>query len=204
MNVLILDDHPAVAHGLARFLIGHGHVVVYQGGDPNAALLAAQAKKPDVALVDIKVNGGYSFDFARLAGATVPSMKLVFVTGHDDDVFVTKAMALGATGYVLKSAPLEDIQKAIESAARGKLFVSSGVAVRSETGMMMRADQLTKREREILHYVSLGRSAREIAEALKISVFTVTNHKSNIMAKLDIHSQVGLTRFAIANGLASL
>ena len=204
MNILILDDHPAVAHGLARFLTGHGHSVVYQGGDPDVALREAKAKKPDLALVDIKVNGGYSFEFARLASSTVPDMKLIFVTGHEDDVFVTKAMELGAVGYVLKSAPLEDVQKAIESAALGKLYLSSGVSARSQSGTTFRTEQLTKREREILHYVSLGQSAREIADALKISVFTVTNHKANIMAKLDIHSQVGLTRFAIANGLASL
>jgi DNA-binding NarL/FixJ family response regulator len=130
-------------------------------------------------------------------------MKLVFVSGHDDDVFVAKALELGASGYVLKSDPLAEIEKAIAAAEKGDTYLSSELASR-ETSGAERFDQLTKREREILHYVSLGQSAKEIAQALKISTFTVTNHKANIMAKLGIHSQVGLTRFAIANGLASL
>lgn len=211
IRVLILDDHPVILDGLASYLEAQGEFkVVARCDSSEEALVRMRESSPEIAIVDVKVKGGFSFDFVDKAAVERPSMKLVFITGHDDDLFIEKAFQSGALGYVLKSEPLSEVVAAARSAVRGERYMSPEVQGRvtveggEKDGVKTRLSLLTRREREVLHYVSQGRSAKEISEILKISTWTVTNHKANIMAKLDIHNQVGLTRFAVETGLADL
>ncbi len=212
-NILLLDDHPIILDGLAAFLDAQGDLkVVARCESAEQAMAALKTTSPDVAIVDVKVQGGFSFEFVQAAKKLLPDLKLVFITGHEDDVFIEKAFQAGALGYVLKNEPLTEVSTAVRSAMKGKRYLSCEVLKRvsvdegEDVGnqVQTRLSMLTRREREVLHYVSQGSSAKEISEILKISTWTVTNHKANIMAKLDIHNQVGLTRFAVSTGLADL
>ena len=212
-SILLLDDHPVILNGLAAYLEAQPDLtVVARCATASEAMAALEACRPQVAVVDIKLEGGYTFDFVAEALIRDPTLKLVFITGHDDDLFVEKAFQSGALAYVLKSEPLTELVTAVRSAMIGERYVSAQTLKRfpqlgdvsQNEPVQTRLSLLTKREREILHHVSQGRSAKEISELLKISTWTVTNHKANIMAKLDIHNQVGLTRFAVSTGLAHL
>jgi two-component system response regulator NreC len=213
IRILLLDDHPVILDGLAGYLEAQPDLtVVARCATAAEAMAALEAYAPQVAVVDIKLEGGYTFDFGAEALRRDPALKLVFITGHDDDLFVEKAFQSGALAYVLKSEPLTELVAAVHSAMNSERFVSPQTLKRfpqlgdpsQNEPVQTRLSLLTKREREILHHVSQGRSAKEISEILKISTWTVTNHKANIMAKLDIHNQVGLTRFAVSTGLAHL
>lgn len=215
INLLLLDDHPLILDGLAAYLGKEEDLVVLAScSTTTAALEAIKAAPPDVAVLDIKLQDGNAFSFVADARAVAPNLKIVFITGHDDDVLVERAYQEGALGYVLKSEPLSEITFAVRMAARGERHLSpqlvqrfpglaQGLAEGSRAPLATRLAALTKREREVLHHVSQGRSAKEISDILKISTWTVTNHKANIMAKLDIHNQVGLARFALSTGLAT-
>jgi DNA-binding NarL/FixJ family response regulator len=205
IRVLLLDDHPAVVDGLAGYLEHQpGIEVVARCTTVDSALASLQKVQPDVAIVDVKVGGGFTFELVTKARASLPDLKLIFITGHDDDVFMEKAFKVGAQGFVLKSEPLADIAQAVREVASGQRYVSKEARRRfGDSPASSRLALLTPREREVLLYVSQGKSAKEISRVLDISTWTVTNHKANIMAKLDIHNQVGLARFALATGLAT-
>lgn len=212
-TILLLDDHPIILDGLAAYLDAQGDFKVVSRCETSELAMEALTKvQPDVAIVDVKVQGGFSFEFVLAAKKLQPNLRLVFITGHEDDVFIERAFQTGALGYVLKSEPLSEVGNAVRAAVKGERYLSELVKKRvsvdegEEVGhqVQTRLSLLTRREREVLHHVSQGRSAKEISEILKISTWTVTNHKANIMAKLDIHNQVGLTRFAVSTGLADL
>lgn len=213
IRVLLVDDHPAILDGLAAYLnAAHGDpplCVAGAFGTQEAALAALPELSPEVAVLDIKLQGSLAFSFVPAALALKPDLKVVFITGHDDDLFIERALQAGAMAYVLKTEPLAQIAAAIRAASRGERYFSDEIRARfsdidggREGELKTRVSLLTRREREVLHYVSQGLSAKEISETLKISIWTVTNHKANIMAKLGIHNQVGLTRFAVSTGLA--
>jgi DNA-binding NarL/FixJ family response regulator len=208
ISILILDDHPAVLDGIAsRLAAEEGLVVSARCATASEALEAVKTVKPQVAVVDVKVQSGFSFDFVEKALKDYPGLKFIFITGHDDDLFVERAFEVGALGFVLKSESLDQLVKAVRQVAEGERYVSEETLKRfpslakGDGSVSTRLSMLTPREREILKYVSQGLSAKEISSKLNISTWTVTNHKANIMAKLDIHNQVGLTRFAVSTGL---
>ena len=208
ITVLILDDHPAVLDGLASRLEAESDIhVVARCLTSEEALKALETASPSVAVVDVKVQAGFSFEFVKASLKRFPALKFIFITGHDDDLFVEKAFEVGALGFVLKSESLDQLVFAVRKVATGERYVSEETRRRfpslvSDSGVVStRLSTLTPREREILKFVSMGLSAKEISAKLKISTWTVTNHKANIMAKLDIHNQVGLTRFAVSTGL---
>lgn len=210
-TILILDDHPAVLDGIAsRLSIETDFEVTARCGNAEDALRAIDKAQPDVAVVDVKVQAGFSFDFVEQSLKLYPDLRFIFITGHDDDLFVERAFEVGALGFVLKTEPLDQLVQAVRKVATGERFASEETRKRfpslakGEGEVSTRLSSLTPREREILKYVSMGLSAKEISSKLNISTWTVTNHKANIMAKLDIHNQVGLTRFAVSTGLINM
>lgn len=211
LRVLLLDDHPVLVDGLASFIEAQGpYEVVARCATVNEAIEALGSKRPQLALVDIKLVNTFTFEFVEKATAEAEPPKVVFITGQDDEHLIVRALTLGVHGYVLKSEPMDEVAKALETVARGERYYSTEMLRRypdlkaddsERPAVKSRLDLLTRREKEILHHVSMGKTAREIASLLNISMWTVTNHKANIMAKLNIHNQVGLTRFALASGL---
>lgn len=211
-RVVILDDHPLILDGLAGHLESVGADVVARCGTAESAREAFDTLTPEVAIVDIKVNGQFTFELMAEVLRTAPELRVIFITGFDDDAFIERAFQLGALGFVLKSDPPDELARAISIVRAGRRYVSPTLLSRfpdlerddASPIVTTRLATLTPREREILKLVSSGKSAKEISQILKISTWTVTNHKANIMAKLDIHNQVGLTRFAVSTGLVSL
>lgn len=208
ISILILDDHPAVLDGIAsRLGMERDLKVISRCTTADEALKSLASEKPQVAVVDVKVQAGFSFDFVEEALKDYPELKFIFITGHDDDLFVERAFEVGALGFVLKSESLDQLVNGVRQVATGERFISEETLKRFPSlasgggAVSTRLSLLTPREREILKYVSQGLSAKEISTKLNISTWTVTNHKANIMAKLDIHNQVGLTRFAVSTGL---
>jgi two-component system nitrate/nitrite response regulator NarL len=212
-RIILLDDHPLILDGLATFIANAGlGAVVGRYVDTESALASLAAAAPDVAIVDVKVHGSFGFAFAEGALAQMPALRVIFMSGHDDDAFVERAFELGASAYLLKTDAMEELTAAVEHVLRGQRYVSSEILGRfpridlapEDAAIPTRLALLTPREREVLRAVSEGKSVKEISRLLNISAWTVTNHKANIMAKLDIHNQVGLTRFAMSTGLLEL
>lgn len=220
INVLLLDDHPLILDGLASFLESDGNPEVKAGGSvrvvarassASEAMAAVKTSALDVAILDLKVRGEFTFGLIGEILQLKPELKVVCITGFDDDALIERAFQAGASGFALKSDAPEELSVALRRVMAGHRYVSPGLLTRfprlggdgDEPIVTTRLGLLTPRERQVLKLVSAGKSAKEISSELKISAWTVTNHKSNIMAKLDIHNQVGLARFAVSTGLAA-
>lgn len=221
VDILLLDDHPLILDGLAGFLegqesldpAGSGRVrVVGRCATAASALAAVKSRELDAAILDIKVGGEFTFGLMAEALRLRPGLKVVCITGFDDDALIERAFQSGALGFALKSDPPDELLAALRSVLAGRRYLSPTLLARfpqlaRDQGapvVTTRLARLTPREREVLALVSAGKSAKEISRLLNISAWTVTNHKANIMAKLDIHNQVGLTRFAVSTGLVTL
>lgn len=187
-------------------------IVVSRCATPAAARTALQVNQIDAAIIDIKVHGEFTFKLMTEAMSLHPRLRIVCITGYDDDAFIERAFAAGALGFALKSDPPKELMCALTTVMLGERYVSPSLLTRFSTlvdgdeapVVTTRLTSLTPREREVLTLVSGGKSAKEISRLLNISAWTVTNHKANIMTKLGIRNQVGLTRFAVSTGLVSL
>jgi DNA-binding NarL/FixJ family response regulator len=159
---------------------------------------------------DIRIGGQPCLPVLRQLRADHPQLKIVGITGIDDQTVLRQVLAAGLNGLVFKSDPVGELLVAVLAVSAGGRYFSSAVQALQAAGRAGASSgdaealaRLTQRERQILKLVCSGISARLIAEELRISVWTVTNHKSNIMDKLGIRNQVGLTRFAIEAGLVT-
>jgi two-component system response regulator NreC len=187
--------------------------VVAQSGDTQTGLSQITTLQPDVALVDINMPGPSVFDMVQVALKQLPNLKFIFLTAHHSDINVERALASGASGFVTKAESLTTIAHAVHEVlsgrspflsddVRGKM-ISTGRSDASPLQITTRRNLLSPREVEVLCYVAHGQSAKQIAGVLDISAKTVERHKSNIMAKLNLHTQVDLTRYAIREGIIS-
>ena len=209
---MIVDDHPLVTEGLANLMTTRAVAnVVARCTSIAEARAAVRSARPQIALLDVRVGEESSIDLVIELRARGDEIRAVFMTGHDEPVFFQRALAAEAMGYVLKCESVDEIIATVAAVAAGRRHLSplsvqlfGGLPLASEpTASVPDHRPLTPREREILRLVSLGMSARAIAADLKISTWTVTNHKANIMAKLGIRNQVGLTRFALTMGIGT-
>jgi len=213
IRIVIIDDHSLVREGLMSLLQQESNIaVVGSCGSAKDGLDVISAEKPDVVLTDIGMPDS-PFDMIRSAQAACPNVKFIFVTAYDTDINLERALQVGAHGFLSKLDPSETVCAAIRAVASGQEFFSEEfrdrlVEVRSRTSSLNQSQRLaakhrllSPREYEVLTCVAKGQSAKQIAKNLHISVKTVDRHKSNIMTKLGIHSQVELARYAIREGL---
>lgn len=206
LNIVIVDDHPLVLNGMALALAAHPEIVV-RGSFLSFADLQASGEIGSTRLLvtDIKIQGHSCLDDVVALRQAHPELLVVGITGIDDRDLLRKIVAARLDGLVFKNEPTDELLQAIVCAASGGAYFSPEVSELitdfDRSKLEDPLEKLTPREREILKLVSSGLSAKKIAEDLHISIWTVTNHKANIMGKLGIHSQVGLTRFAIETGL---
>jgi len=205
LRVLVAEDHQLVSDGLVALLRAAGHEIVGRASDGQTAVRLAETLNPDIAILDASMPLLNGIDASRAIQRVRPDTKAIIVTVHDEDEYVLNAFRAGVRGYVLKKQAASDLLQAIKEVQAGSVYVSPGMsralvdAVRNNTEM--RSDLLTGREREVLQLVAEGKTSKEIASVLDVSVKTAETHRANIMNKLDIHETAGLVRYAIRHGM---
>jgi DNA-binding NarL/FixJ family response regulator len=205
IRILLADDHLMVRQGIRAVLEREGFEVVAEAMDGREAVKLAEKLKPDVAVLDIAMPLLNGIDAAREIRRVSPRTKTTLLTVHEENQYVVEALRAGVTGYVVKTKAADDLVKAIREVSQGAVYMSPGVsrdAVRAYLdGSEPTADGLTPREREVLQLVAEGKTTKEVAAVLGISVKTAESHRSRIMEKLDIHETASLVRYAIRLGV---
>lgn len=206
-RVLLADDHTLVLEGFKKLLEDHCEVVGAVE-DGRALLEAAERLQPDVIALDISMPRLNGVDAAHHLQKIAPQAKLIFITMHADQAYVSQAFKAGASGYLLKRSAGSELVQAIHAVTNGNYYVTSLIAkdlVHSALGgthpPIIRSNQLTARQREILQLVAEGLAVKEIAATLGISPKTVEYHKSMLMEELDLHTTAELTKYALTHGL---
>ena len=205
IRILLADDHLVVREGLRSLLEAAGFKVVGEARDGREALKLARMLEPEVTVMDIGMPGLNGVDARRELLREVPEMRIIVLTVHGEDAYVIEALRSGARGYVLKTQAGSDLVRAIGEVTQGRIYlspsVSSAVVQAFLAGSTSPADPLTPREREVLQLVAEGRSTKEVAGILGVSVKTAETHRTRLMTKLDIHHTAGLVHYAIRRGL---
>ncbi|MFL6076566.1 MAG: response regulator [Mycobacteriales bacterium] len=203
IRLIVVDDHPVVRDGLSSmFARDPGFEVVGEAGDGAAAVQLAQALRPDVILMDLRMPGMDGVTaIAELARRGVTARVLVLTT-YDTDSYVLPAIEAGATGYLLKDAPRAELLGAVRAAARGQAALSPAVATRLMNRVRPGGTEvLSRREREVLELVAAGSTNREVAARLFISEATVKSHLLNIYTKLGVGDRAAAVAEAFNRGL---
>ena len=210
VRILLADDHALVRAGMKSLLEStEGFEVVAEASNGREAVRLARTVGPDIALLDIAMPELNGLDAARRLAAESPGVKVLILSMHADAGYVREAMQAGTAGYVLKDASVDELELAIRAALRGERYLDPRVSKHVIEGYVrgLQAEEpgpaLTPRQREILQLIAEGRSTREIAERLHLSVKTVETHRAQLMDRLDIRDVAGLTRYAIRIGLVS-
>jgi DNA-binding NarL/FixJ family response regulator len=205
VQVLLADDHLIVRQGLRALLEREGFRVVGEAADGREAVQLSGKTHPDIAVLDLAMPSLNGLDAAREIVRAGPRIKVVLLTMHTEDPYVLEALRAGVSGYVLKTQAGDDLVQALREVLRGSIYLSPGVsravveAYRSKSDLP--PDPLSPREREVLQLVAEGKTTKEVAGLLGVSVKTAESHRTRIMAKLDIHETAGLVRYAIRRGL---
>jgi len=204
IRILLADDHILVSEGF-RKLLEPEFEVVGAVGDGRALLKAAEELKPDLVLVDVGMPLLNGLDAARQLKKRMPRLKLVFVTMNPDSDLASEAVRIGASGYLLKNSHGDELRKAVRDVVRGMSYPQIRQAMKErfirDPKAANRPQRLTTRHREILQMLAEGRSPKEIASILGISVRTVRFHKYEIMKELGIASNAELVHYAIKHSL---
>jgi len=205
IKVLLADDHTLIRQGLKSLLEREGIQVVGEAQDGHEVLQLAAKHSPDVAVIDISMPLLNGLDAARELKRSAPKTKTILLTRHDEDEYLIEALRAGVKGYVLKNQAASDLVHAIQLVCRGQVYLSPGMssvvvdAYLSKTELPV--DPLSSREREVLQLIAEGKSTKDIASLLGISVKTADSHRSRLMRKLDIHEVASLVRYAVRKGL---
>lgn len=214
-RVLLADDHVLVAQGIQKLLEPEFELVGIVA-DGRSLVAAANKLQPDIAVVDISLPLLNGLDASRQVKKANPHIKIIILTMHSEPNFVTQAFRVGASGYVLKQSAGSELFQAIGEVRKGRAFVSpmvtqslvdqavnpAGSASPGDGGGF--AQSLSSRQREVLQLVAEGKSTKEIASILNVSIKTVEFHKTRIMKELRLRSAAELTKYAISAGLTSI
>lgn len=212
IRILIADDHALVRAGFRALLEKLDDCeVVAEADDGREALRLVEQLRPDVVLMDVKMPSLNGLEATALITRDYPSVRVVILSMYTTEEYVIQALRAGASGYLLKDAATTELRLAVQAAVRDEMYLSPSISKRvlqdyiqlvgSGGGML---DALTARQREVLQLIAEGRTMREIAQILHISVKTAESHRSQLMERLDIHDVTGLVRFAIRVGLVTL
>jgi DNA-binding NarL/FixJ family response regulator len=205
IRVLLADDHVLVRQALKSLLEREGLQVVGEASDGHEAARLATKERPDVAVLDIAMPLLNGLDACREVLKGSPKTKVILLTRHDEDQYVTEALRAGAKGYVLKNQAANDLVHAIHEVCRGGISLSPSISRAVVDAFLSKTEfspnHLTARERQVVQLIGEGKSTREIGSLLGISVKTAESHRARLMQKLDIHETAGLVRYAIRQGL---
>ena len=208
-RLLVADDHELLLDGLRR-LLEPDFEVTGMVADGRAAVAAYEQLRPDVLLLDIGMPGLNGIEAARQVKRAFPDARVVFVTMQTDRVYVEEAFRAGASGYVVKQAAAGDLIEALRTVLLGRRYLSPRISASMDPGTFDSADdsasafggRLTPRQREVLQLVAEGKSMKEIAAILDISVRTVEFHKNGLIHQLGLKSVAELTRYALDQKIA--
>jgi DNA-binding NarL/FixJ family response regulator len=211
LRILIADDHALVRAGFRSLLDNLPDcAVVAEVGDGHEALRLVGQLQPDVVLMDVKMPTLNGLEATARISRDYPGVRVVILSMYTNEEYVIQALRAGAAGYLLKDAATAELQLAIQAAVRGEMYLSPSISKRVLQDYMQLVgngggmlDALTARQREVLQLIAEGRTMKEIALLLKISVKTAESHRSQLMERLDIHDVTGLVRFAIRAGLVT-
>lgn len=214
IRVVVVDDHTLMRQGLVGLLDEDPDlVVVGQAGDASSALDIIEETRPDVVLMDVGLPGVSGLELTVRVKRIVPDIRVLVLTMYEREDYLFEALQAGASGYVLKGADIQDLLTAVRTVARGETYVYQSLTGKLVADYLSRIeggadrkdyDGLSKREREVLALIAEGLTTSQIAERLYLSPHTVQTHRDHVMTKLDLHSRVALTKYAIRKGLIEL
>jgi DNA-binding NarL/FixJ family response regulator len=213
LRILIADDHEVARQGIRALLEGHpGWEVCAEAKDGREAVELATNSKPDIVLLDIGMPNLNGLDAARQILAMSPTIRILILTMHDAEQVVREVLAAGARGFVLKSDAARDLVAAVDALQHRRTFFTTRVTQMVLNGYLHHEKEsqpstkaiLTPREREVIQLLAEGKTSKEVAVALKLSVKTAETHRTNLMRKLDLHSVADLTLYAIRNGIVQI
>src|SRR5215510_8657076 len=213
LRILLADDHTLVREGLKKIIEAQpGWQVVGEAADGRQAVSQALELKPDLVIVDLAMPQLSGVDAISQIVRRLPSTRVLVLSMHADEVYVTRAIKAGAHGYLLKDSAGTDLLRAVTALTQNKSFFSPAVSrvmlddyVRqlADRGITDRYDTLSEREREVFQLVAEGCVNKEIAEILHLSPSTIETHRARIMEKLDVHSAVEIVLYAVRKGVIS-
>ena len=213
LRILIADDHEVARRGIRALLDGHpGWEVCAEAKDGREAVEFANKMKPDLVLMDIGMPNLNGLDAARQILSTAPDTRILILTMHDTEQVVREVLSAGARGFLLKSDAGRDLVAAVEALQHHRTFFTTKVAQMVLEGFLhpdAEAEHpakhvLTPREREVIQLLAEGKTSKEVAVALNLSVKTAETHRTNLMRKLDLHSVADLTLYAVRNGIVQI
>lgn len=209
VSILIVDDHAMIRKGLRLVLEAHPDlIVVGEAGTMQEAIHVAACVKPQVITLDLTMPGPTGMVSMERLRAAAPAAKIIVVTMHDDPAYVRSAIAMGAVGYINKSAADTELIHAVRAVTRGRVFIDVGDAATLESILAPKptprkspVDTLSEREREVLREVARGYTNQQIANDLGLSVKTVESYRARLMRKLGLKERADLVRVALDLGL---
>jgi two-component system response regulator NreC len=213
VRILLADDHKIVRDGLRALLENQpGMTVVAEADNGRATVRLARDLLPDLVIMDIGMPDLNGIDATRQIINELPGVKVIALSMHSDRRFVVQMFRVGASGYLLKDCAFEELIRAVQAVLKDQVYLSPAVAgpvVEDYIHHLAAADDaespaLSPREREVLQLLAEGKSTREVAALLCVSIKTVETHRQQIMGKLNIHSVAELIKYAIREGLTSL
>jgi DNA-binding NarL/FixJ family response regulator len=206
IRILLVDDHAVVRQGFKMILSAESDMeIVGEAGNGREAVELAEHLRPDIVVMDVAMPELNGIEATRRLLASTPHARVIALSMHKDSVYVREILRAGARGYLLKDSGAGDLVSAIRAVASGESYLSPAVsnAVLDDYRKHVTnpIDLLSSREREVLQMLAEGKTNKEIAVVLKLSVYTVDAHRGRIMEKLNVHSINELVRFAVRNGL---
>lgn len=205
VRILLADDHALVRQGLRSLLVQEGFLVIGEASDGLEAMEKIRALSPEIVVMDISMPVQNGLSVAREVHKFFPQIKVILLSQHTEDIYIADALEASVAAYVLKSQASSDLVHAIRQVSSGKVYYSPDIsaavltAYRSKTDN--KPDSLTLRERQVLQLIAEGKTTRDVASLLFISVKTAETHRTRLMQKLDIHETASLVRYAIRRGL---
>jgi DNA-binding NarL/FixJ family response regulator len=212
-RILIADDHEIVRHGIRALIESHpGWEVCAEAVDGREAVEKTVELRPDLALIDVSMPNLNGLDAARQILQALPHICVLILTMHESEQIVREVLEVGARGFLLKSDAARDLVSAIQALQRRTTFFTSSVAEMVLNGFLDRngnipkpfKDRLTPREREVVQLLAEGKTSKEVAVVLNLSVKTAETHRTNVMRKLDLHSVADLVRYAVRNNIVQV
>jgi two-component system, NarL family, response regulator NreC len=211
-QILITDDHKLLREGLRSLLESRGFEIAGEAEDGRSAVKLAKQLKPDAVIIDISMPGLNGIEATRQIHQGCPRVKIIVLSMRADSRAILAAFAAGASAYLLKEAAFEEMVTALGAALKGQTYISPAIAHvvvqnsvehwSANSGHLRHG--ISDRQREILQLVAEGRSSKEMAASLFVSVKTIETHRKQIMNKLHLHSVAELTKYAIREGVTSL